>query len=645
MNNYNNNRNFLLGVTVSTVLPLLLIYYYNLTITNNRTNEKKCFINSKNKISLIDYAINKKMFLDESRKLFLQNQENIIKELSEGSLSGRNRFRVLLLGVKAVGKTEICKLIQSYLREIHTNIFAVYISYDTSTKLISEEICHQLHSQKGVEKKVLRHILSSEDISDRIEKLEGLLEQKELRIVLIVDEFQFVYNKAPDMGVPIVREMSAISGSTRGNIHCIVTGSSSRLRSLAFVKLPVEEEGNYPSYMAKIDLNSTKLQPKWIFPIYKANDFKELLHIRNICAQNIALRYFCSGGRPGLALEEANLNDICYSLTAKHLLNDVSQHAAVLRGLFDCMDSLSVMNTGDDEGQADTITIYESVLTPVQDDILWNRLTERMNNERMDNERMDRKVYEQTLYCLADDGMIIFYQSGQARMITISCSYIYYQLQGSRGTSLTWKEAAALKMPTGYFHEIAEEVAFRFIKAKSSLLFKIDLRRQDSTYFCLGKTNGIDHKTYFSIDSELKLITKCIHKEIYDGNDKCGADGILLVNKSEDDESQGLRLLRFQLKLGNGKFTDEQIKELKGDMFRRGKSIVAALSKKYKINEHSCYLITTKHTEKCSGEMDKSDQTFSVIGPELLADVWSGQVKRLGRPYAANKKLDYELRL
>lgn len=380
--------NFLIvTITISTALPLLLLW-------NNKRNRKQKSITNSNFVNnktLLDYAINRKLFLDDSRKSFLESQQTTIEELVDGKLIGRNRFRVLLLAVKSVGKTEICKLIQSYLKERHTNVVAVYIPYDSCSKLISDRICDQIYTQKGIRKSKLNTILSTEEISDRIDLLEDLLEQQNLRVVLIIDEFQFVYSKTVEIGVKIIREKSTISGSTRGNIHCIVTGSSSNLRSLAFAKLPREEENKYPSYVDRIDLNCTKLRPKCIFPIVKAEDFEQLLNLRD---ENIALRYFCSGGRPGLALEATvvNVHDIRYNLTAKHLLNDESPQGVVLKEIFDSIESMNPV-TVDEAVTVDDIRMLESDLQPVQDSILWKSISGKDKN-------MDT-AYEQMLYQLA----------------------------------------------------------------------------------------------------------------------------------------------------------------------------------------------------------------------------------------------------
>ena len=601
--------------------------YWNVTTEETETS-----------ITLVEFAQKQKLFLDESRKEFLKRHDLLINDLVNGKLQGRNRFRELLLGVKSVGKSEVCKILKSYTKAKHPQVVTVYISYDSCDTLLSHSICQHIIVQKHVSECQIRIILSHKEAQQRIENLELFLKANDIRLFLLVDEFHFVYSKPADIGEEIVKEMSVISGTSLGYIHCIVTGSSSCLRTLAFAKLEPEKEALYKSYGRKIDLNSTKLQPKWIFPITEAKNFCELLKIRGIeVDDDVAKRFFCSGGRPGLAIEPPNYDDIPYSLGVKtDLYSQNSPRMIVLQSIFDCMDVFKADATIDD----DEITSLELDLTLIPDQVLWRRVEEK-------SVEIDAQSFEQILFRLADDGVIIFRQSAHIRQISISCNYVYYQLRQSRGCSLTWKEYAALKMPNGYFHNIAEEVALRFIKAKSQSLFNIKLRRVDCTCLNFGVSAKPTGST-FTLDSKFQDISHCIHKELIDGTDSCGADGILLVNGDG-----GVRLLRFQLKLGQSKMDSSMVNAIKKDMFGRGETIVSYLeSKGYTIAEHVCYLITTRYveilTENESSESDSSklkdyNSVFKILGPKELSDaqVWSDEVKSMGMPYASNKKIDY----
>lgn len=589
-------------------------------------------------ITLVQFAQKQKLFLDQSRKEFLERHDLLIDELVKGKLRGRNRFRELLLGVKSVGKSELCKILNSYTKEMHPQVLTVYISYDSCDTLLSDRICQQIAVQKHVRQSEIRVILSLTEAQQRIEKLELFLEANNIRLFLLVDEFHFVYNKPVNIGEEIVKEMSVISGTSLGYIHCILTGSSSCLRALVFAKLEPEKEAEYKSYGRKVDLNSTKLQPKWIFPITEAKDFCELLEMRGIeVDDDVAKRFFFSGGRPGLAIEPPKYDDIPYYLGAKYLCSENSPLVIVLQCIFDCMDSFKTDATVDD----DEITSLERDLTLILDHDLWGRVGEK-------NVEIDAQSFEQILFRLADDGVIIFRHAAHMRQISISCNYVYFQLRQSRKiSSLTWKEYAALKMPTGYFCGIAEEVAFRFIKAKSLSLFNTNLNRYDCTSLNFGQSAKTSGST-FALDSDFQDISYCIHKELVDGKDKAGAHGVLLENGNG-----GVRLSRLQLKLGQSKMVSSEVNAIKMDMFRRGQTIVSSLeSKGYIIVEYVCYLITTRYVETLP-ENESSDSEsskcndyssfFKILGPKELsnAQVWSDEVKSMGMPYASNKKIDY----
>ena len=121
----------------------------------------------------------------------------------------------------------------------------------------------------------------------------------------LFDEFQGAYLEKVTVGVSIIEETSVIAGSQGGTIHLIVTGSSSVLRALAFAKLQPSDCSTYPSD-TKLDLNSTKLQPRWISVIKSAHDF------RCFCKSHNLDRTDNTFVQPGLIFEEPDLDNIPY---------------------------------------------------------------------------------------------------------------------------------------------------------------------------------------------------------------------------------------------------------------------------------------------------------------------------------------------
>eukprot|EP01036_Dinobryon_divergens_P029706 gene29706-38837_t len=167
--------------------------------------------------------------------------------------------------------------------------------------------------EKNIIQKYVEQPSNTKGIYNRICALEASLKEHGIFLVLLVDEFHFVYKADPSIGKPVISELFHIVGANEGCIHCIVSGSSSILRRLVFATYH-GPAATYPSY-GRVDLNSTKLQPYWIYPMRKASDFRA--YCERVCMPadgRIAERYLYSGGRPGLVKEMFNLGDVPYSM-------------------------------------------------------------------------------------------------------------------------------------------------------------------------------------------------------------------------------------------------------------------------------------------------------------------------------------------
>jgi len=399
--------------------------------------------------SILKFAEDKGMYLDWSRKSFFERQENLIKSLSEGKLVGKNRFRELLLGLKAVGKSKILKTLEAYVENYFQSVLPIYVTYDASETLPSKRIFDRLsekHPSTADEISELG-LCSKVELSDRVESLERFLQKKNLRILLLVDEFNLVYKKKADIGQPIVAELSLFASSDLGVNHCVVSGSSTVLRRLAFAKLATHEMPDFPSYKG-IDLNSTKLQPSWIFPVITAMEFRELVTKRGEKDQLLE-RFLCSGGRPGL-VDETDVDNIAYSLTSKFhgLGEDLSSR--ILLSILEC--SSIIYDDISESEIADTAdSDFEDLcqrMSPVSEQLLRAKLKEL-------DTKFDEKDFVECVYNLADGGLIIFSMIGSTKYFSLSGGYLYFELDIRRlhaSSELTWKEAAALKMPSGIVH-------------------------------------------------------------------------------------------------------------------------------------------------------------------------------------------------
>ena len=609
--------------------------------------------------SLVNFCESRNIFVDESRREFLERNDVKISRLVSGRLYNRNRYRELLLGVKAVGKTALLQTILVYVQNKYPNVLAIYENFHACdlklSSLIYEKIMRCCNLSR-TESENLDSILQLRH-TQRILELEDFLVAKDIYVLLLLDEFQNVYSLPAEIGKPIVNELSILTGTTKGRIHCVVTGSSSELRVLAFTRLKAAEVSNYPSYQRGVDLNSTKLQPFWILPVNRAIDFRRMCSIihGNITDDELVERYIYSGGRPGLAAEETyNIDHIPYSLTTKYLLLGDSIEATILQCLFDCMNSYNITNPN--EEVVDPLEIMQNELAAVPITVLYPYVMEKAST-------LTSKLFEEALFNLADAGQLVMAPTYNGTDIYICGTYIYFQLKTSRYSKLTWKEAAALKMPQGLFCDLAEDVAMRFIAQKSERLFKLKLAYHGKSIlnFCDKKDTIRRHNGSVKVfdfargsDVELKDIVNILHKEHYKNEDCCGADGIILSPGTSNNRS--VHLVRVQLKLGQGFFEPEEVKSIELEMKNKGKRIVDIIKTEFDINSYTNYLITTKYPKQSEGKSEVANDEnnkqatqqggvdveelqveFKVIGPKALDDVWPEEVKTLGKPYGSNR--------
>jgi len=125
--------------------------------------------------------------------------------------------------------------------------------------------------------------------------MEQLLINANIKLLILLDEFQDVYSKPPSLGREIVHQLSQLIDSNSGVFHIVVTGG----RGLAFGTLP-RDENAYPSY----DMVYLNLRPHCIYPLVSAHDFASFCNIKGIESEAWLSRFITSGGRPGLITED-----------------------------------------------------------------------------------------------------------------------------------------------------------------------------------------------------------------------------------------------------------------------------------------------------------------------------------------------------
>ena len=264
--------------------------------------------------------------LDDSRSDFVHDQALTLANLVRGELVKKTRFRRLLLGCKSVGKTTLLMGLKDAASAAYPDqLLTFYISYGAggSTERLATAVCGFLRKhniipdldellrdlgasqatletfkrvdldaydvllgdqaffqQVGLKLGTALHLTSAIHLTPLFTRLSTCLQLANKRLFLLVDELNFVYTgKFEVNGNLIISDLMAIGDDRNGFIHCVISGSSSNLRRLAFAKLPEDEWKLYPQYKPGFDLNNTKFQARWIYPFLDAASFTQLFHI------------------------------------------------------------------------------------------------------------------------------------------------------------------------------------------------------------------------------------------------------------------------------------------------------------------------------------------------------------------------------
>eukprot|EP01038_Epipyxis_sp_PR26KG_P010339 gene10339-13890_t len=565
-------------------------------------------------ISLLDFARDAGIYLDESRKSFFERHLKVIEDLISGKLKGRNRFRELLLGVKSVGKSTSIMAIRNFVNQKYPEVVCIHIKYDGCDKLLSDVIMNVMLKKYPNSEDELVTIKTIDIVHWKIEALEEWLHRHNIKLLILLDEFHTVYRKAVTIGRVIVQELSAFADSSAGINHIIVTGSSSILRKLAFAKIPVEVESTYPSY-DKSDLNSTKLQPQWIYPIVDGRQFAEMLTGMGINQDKFTQQFINSAGRPGLAIEV--LNEIPYALTVKCLsAASDSIESQILTSLYDCTTSYNLDNYPSDGD--DGLLYLANELRQVPESVLQEHCKIKI-------EDLTERLFIAAIYNLADEGLIIMRTFGETKTKTLCISgiYIYWQIAGKK-TKLTWKAAAALKQRWKLL--FPEDSLYD----TDSTSFNFD-EKVTNDYYRIGTPSTTNNDSVFNR----------LHKELRDGKDNLGADGIYFRK-----EEGKLIVIRLQLKLSKSVYTVDDITEIKNNMETGSRYIIQYLmDRDWDVIRNYNFLVTTGVCKKWLEALPEKQNCspniveFGVITGSKLSQIWPEEVKLLGKPYGSNKNL------
>jgi hypothetical protein len=377
---------------------------------------------------------------------------------------------------------------------------------------------------------------------------------------LLVDEFQFVYCQPREIGTEIIREIAGLSDSNLGVNHMIVSGSSTNLRKLAFAKLPRDEatRSTYPSFEG-IDLNSTKLRPHWIFPFVNWNDAKNFCQKFLVMDSTEAIleKFILGGGRPGIMLNVER--DVPYSLNPDRLLRSQPKESKILVALYECLQ------------------LHLSIPLPQDDQERFCESLKLVDRNAVHSRLQDLEMADFLSGCddLVDSGAIIFHD-GTFATIGFSSIYTFLAARQLSRKTLTRKPPVALKLRTGIFATLAEEVVLDLIRDNHSSLDLFGVQ-EISTDFFGEKTPQQTPIIPFRPPIPDDLILGKLHKEIVDNKDHCGGDGIFIQLVEENKYKV---LIRIQIKIRGQNITAGEVDEIRDRMNTRGKFIIKQIQER-----------------------------------------------------------------
>ena len=607
--------------------------------------------------------------LDHSRRVFVKEQLSVVKNLMKNELVGQTCFRRLLLGCKGVGKTTLLTSLLKVTKALYPELLTLYVSYAASKKRLAELVCCELRkccrrpnisdylehfkeeTQKiirdqdldiydlllndqeyfcklGITSGEARRLVVQADRPPIFERLSTFLEQEGQRLFLVVDEFQDVYSKRfKEVGCPTICDVHAIGDNASGRIHCIISGSSTHLRQLAFAKLPEQLCSQYPNY-EDVDLNSTKYQACWIYPFLDVDSFKSLFkRLKTLQNSSYELTeeeetatlydlFNKTGGLPGYLFQSVMERNVStYNISAKSVVfYPPDERAKVLLAIYKALPRVA------DTSNSLAIAASTTFLIPTH--ISQELLSQAAN----------------ILYDMSDAGLIRYITSDQGvKMIGFGDPLVFYATAIQGRQTITTYEAAALCSPCGQaMAPLAENVACRLL----AHAFK--------------QINKLNHPVTYSdvplnlckegVDAPVSFAHYVMYKELMNGKDTFGADSTVLVPSDEEGKNIAYRI---QVKLGSGNIMTHSETEATGKkchntaesiankFTNRVKSAMDAYERS-KIPLSSCihFLATTRDITPDARSHFDSKNIHILDKKYLYEQVWPPEVQELGPPYS-----------
>ena len=478
----------------------------------------------------------------------------------------------------------------------------------------------------GITSGEARRLVVQADRPPIFERLSTFLEQEGKRLFLVVDEFQDVYSKRfKEVGCPTICDVQAIGDNASGRIHCIISGSSTHLRQLAFAKLPEQLCSQYPNY-EDVDLNSTKYQVCWIYPFLDVDSFKSLFkRLKTLQNSSYELTeeeetatlydlFNKTGGLPGYLFQSVMERNVStYHISAKSVVfYPPDERAKVLLAIYKALPRVA------DTSNSLAIAASTTFLIPTH-------ISQELLSQA-----------ENVLYDMSDAGLIRYITSDQGvKMIGFGDPLVFYATAIQGRQTITAYEAAALCSPCGQaMAPLAENVACRLL----AHAFK--------------QINKLNHPVTYSdvplnlckegVEAPVSFAHYVMYKELMNGKDTFGADSTVLVPSDEEGKNIAYRI---QVKLGssnimthseaNGKKCHDTAESIANKFTNRVKSAMDAYERS-KIPLSSCihFLATTRDiTPDARSHLDSKN--IRILDKKYLYEqVWPPEVQELGPPYS-----------
>eukprot|EP00727_Mastigamoeba_balamuthi_P008427 m51a1_g4206 hypothetical protein (545) ;mRNA; r:25862-27687 len=521
------------------------------------------------------------IFLDEEREAFALDTFRSLYAMvtvdRTNVLDGAdNRFKRMLLGRRAVGKTFLLQHLQQAATRAW-GIRNVYIDYSVAPKLPSDAIISRMSAE---EKQSLEEIRTADPGLPAISAVSQVCSASSgPPFFVVIDEFQRAYAVAN--GGEMLQEFSAIGGfPLRGSIHCVITGSSKHTRELACTKMEdtPQNRSKFPRYWPPLNLNSTKFQPRWIFPLVESDVFLRFIslvpHAENVAQQPDLLRDILvrTGGYPGLvanALREGTVRQ--QYATKGHAPGDADLVNAFLSSLLRRVNLQGAEVRGDDDTPDNSLAKLDKWVTCVP----LRTVVECIENEQSRSVIEKRNLW----YKLADRGIIRMYDARE---------------EPSIGFGTHYETSSDLQLRTQHAESVALRLFARAPDDRSAVAWRL-------------------------------------WKEVVAGRDYMGGDACVVEFPATGD----LVAHRLQLKLGK-KLPTAEVEKVIARFKTHSEASLNAYKKAFNVSvvRQHWYLATT--CSMLSQDRNKlSDNEIFVLDARFLSELgtWPPAVKALGKPY------------